>query len=97
MLNKDQKKHLRALLHSRNIIIWIGQNGLTENVSNEIETALDHHELIKIRIRTGSSEDRDNILELVSKNTGAECVQKIGSVVSLYRANRDKPVIIFPK
>jgi len=97
MLNKDQKKHLRALLHSRNIIIWIGQNGLTENVSNEIETALDHHELIKIRIRTGNSEDRDKILELISKNSGAECVQKIGTVVSLYRANRDKPVIVFPK
>ena len=97
MLNKDQKKYLRTLLHSTNVIIWIGQNGLTENVINEIETALDQHELIKIRVRTGNSEDRDKLLELICKHTGAEFIQKIGSVISVYRANRDKPVITFPK
>jgi len=97
MISKDKKKYLRSLLHSRNVIIWIGQNGLTGNVMNEIETALNHHELIKIRVRTGESEDRDKLLELICKNSGAEFVQKIGNIISLYRPSRDKPLIVFPK
>jgi RNA-binding protein len=96
MISKDQKKYLRSLLHTRGIIIWIGQNGLTENVMNEIEAALDHHELLKIRIRTGDSSQRDNLLEQICAKTGAEAVQKIGTTVSVYRPNRDKPVIRFP-
>ncbi|MBF8269349.1 MAG: putative RNA binding protein, partial [Gammaproteobacteria bacterium] len=50
MLNKEQKKHLRTLAHNLDIVIWTGQHGLTENVMAEINTALDHHELIKIKI-----------------------------------------------
>ncbi len=96
MISKDQKKYLLSLLHSRNIIIWIGQNGLTANVLNEVESALDHHELIKIRIRTGDNSQRDQLLEQICERTGAEPVQKIGRVVSVYRVNRDKPVIRFP-
>lgn len=97
MLNKDQKKYLRSLLHTRGIIIWIGHNGLTANVMTEIEAALDHHELIKIRVRTGDHEQRDRILERICAQTGAEAVQKIGTIVSVYRPNPDKPAIRFPQ
>lgn len=96
MLNKEQKKYLRSLLHKRGIIIWIGQNGLTPNVMDEIESALDHHELIKIRIRTGDNTQRNALLEQICAQSGAEEVQKIGHIVSIYRPNPDKPVIHFP-
>lgn len=96
MLNKDQKKYLRSLLHHRGIVIWIGQNGLTANVMSEIEAALDHHELIKIRVRTGDSSHRDILLGQICEQTGAEPVHKIGNIVAVYRVNPDKPVIHFP-
>jgi RNA-binding protein len=96
MITKDQKKYLRSLLHTRGIIIWIGQNGLTDNVMNEVKSALDHHELIKIRIRTGDNSQRDQLLEQICEQTGAETVQKIGTTVSVYRPNPDKTVIRFP-
>ena len=96
MLNKDQKKYLRSLLHNRGIVIWVGQNGLTANVLNEVESALDHHELIKIRIRTVDNSQRDKMLEQICAKTGAEPVYKIGNIVSVYRVSPDKPVIRFP-
>lgn len=96
MLNKDQKKYLRSLLHTRGIVIWIGQNGLTANVMNEVEAALDHHELVKIRVRTGDRSQRDVLLEKICTETGAEAVHKIGNIISIYRVNPDKPVIHFP-
>lgn len=97
MLTKDQKKYLRTLLHTRNVIIWIGQNGLTTNVLDEIESALDHHELIKIRIRMGDNKERNNLAVEICDKTRAELVQKTGNVVSIFRPNPDKPVIRLPK
>jgi RNA-binding protein len=97
MLTKDQKKYLRTLLHGRGVIIWIGQNGLTPNVLTEIEAALDHHELIKMKIRAGDNRERDRLTLEICERTRAEKIQKTGHVVCLYRANRAKPVIRFPK
>lgn len=96
MLNKDQMKALRALAHERNVIIRIGQNGLTDNVLAEIEQALNHHELVKIGVRVGDREDRDAVITGVMEKTGADLVQKIGNTVVLFRRNREKPVIPLP-
>jgi RNA-binding protein len=97
MLTKDQKKYLRTLLHNRGTIIWIGQNGLTGKVLAELETALDHHELVKIRIRNGDSKSRDQVAREIGERTGAELIQKIGNMVSVFRANRRKRVIKLPE
>jgi RNA-binding protein len=96
MLDKDQKKSLRTLAHGRNVVIRIGQNGLTENVLAEIEQALDHHELLKIGIRVGDRQERDAIIAEAMKKTGADLVQKIGNTVVLFRRNRRNPVIPLP-
>ena len=39
-LNKKQIKHLKKFTHDLNVIIWIGQNGLTDNVVEEIQNAI---------------------------------------------------------
>ena len=52
-ITKTQQKFLRSKTHDLKPVLWLGQNGLTESVTAEIETALDHHELIKIKVRVG--------------------------------------------
>ena len=96
-INKEQKKFLRALTHDLSTIIWIGQNGLSQNVLTEIKSALDQHELIKIKIRVGDRKLRDQLAEDICKQTSAEPVQKIGNVVVLFRRNKEKPEIKLPK
>ena len=95
-LKKEQKKHLRSLAHDLKTIIWIGQNGLTENVMEEINTALNHHELIKIKIRAGERTERDEIAESICEQTSAESIQKIGNVIVLYKKNKKVPKIKLP-
>ncbi len=87
-INKEQNKFLRALTHDLSSIIRIGQNGLSKNVLTEINTALDHHELIKIKIRAGDRELRDQIAEDICKQTAAESIQKIGNIVVVFRRNK---------
>jgi|SRR5210317_1207581 RNA-binding protein len=94
-LSNRQLKFLRGLCHHLKPVVIVGDKGLSENVQAEIESALDHHELIKIKLKT----DRDTRAawaEQIQQSFGAEPVQSIGQVVSFYRRNPRKPVIEFP-
>ena len=97
VLTKTQQKFLRGKCHDLKPVIWIGQNGLTENVNAEIESALDHHELIKIKLRVGDRDLRDKTIDDICNTTSAEPVQRIGNIVSFYRKNKNQPVITLPK
>lgn len=96
VLTNEHKKFLRGLAHDLKTIIWVGQNNLTENVLQEIENALLYHELIKVKIRVGDHEARDDAISRISSHTSAELVQRTGNVITLYRPNNDKPVIKLP-
>ena len=96
MLEKKHLKYLRSLAQQKKTIVWIGQNGLTGKVMEEIESALQHHELVKISVRVGEREKRDEVIQQFCLQSGAELVQKIGNTASIYRANITDPVIRLP-
>jgi RNA-binding protein len=96
MLNKSQKKYLRGLTHSLDPVVMIADKGLSENVMQEIELALDHHELIKLRIRA-EREDRNAWIAEIGEKTGAELVHQIGQVACFYRKNPKTPKIALPR
>jgi RNA-binding protein len=88
-LSTSKKKQLRTLAHSLKPFVTTGQSGLSEAVLAEIEQALDHHELIKVKIRA-ERDARKEMIALISEKTGADIVQSIGQIVALYRENDDK-------
>lgn len=95
-LTERQKKHLRGLAHAREPIVLIGQSGLSEGVTRELDGALTSHELVKVRARVGDREERDQILEELATKTSSALVQRIGNVGVFYRPNKEKPRIILP-
>ena len=92
-LLKKQLKTLKALCHNLKPVVTIGQNGITENVFSEIEIALDHHELVKIKLAAGDRDDREKMIQLICQQTGAEKIQSIGKTLTLFRRNLKKPKI----
>jgi len=92
-LTSKQIKFLRTRAHALSPIVRIGQNGLSEAVLKELEIALAHHELVKIKVAANDREARENMLSSMSKRTQSQVVQRIGSMVVLYRQNEKKPVI----
>ncbi len=96
-LSKSQIKFLRGMCHDLNPVVMLGQKGLTEAVLNELETALDHHELIKIKLSVDDRDLRKQLTEVICNKSQAEVVQSIGKTVSIYRPNKNKPVIQLPK
>jgi RNA-binding protein len=95
-LTNSQKKHLRGLSHDLHPVVMVADKGLSENVLAEVEQALEHHELIKIKLR-GDREQRDAWIEELVATTRAELVHRIGQVVCLYRRHPEKPKIELPR
>ncbi len=95
-LFESQKKFLRGLGHQLKPVILVGDAGLTESLLTEFCSTIEHHELIKVRVRAGDRETRDNIISDLCKRGSAELVTRIGNVALVYRRNDEKPQIPLP-
>jgi RNA-binding protein len=96
-LSKKQTKFLRARCHNLSPVVLMGQKGLTEEVLNEIDIALTHHELIKIKLSADDRQQRQQLAAEICNKTHSEEVQSIGKTLSIYRVNPDKAVIQLPE
>jgi RNA-binding protein len=90
-LKSDQRNMLRAQSHALKPVVIVGQAGMTPAVINEINRALDHHELIKVRVNAADREQRREMVSRICGDTGAELIQSLGHIVTLFRENPDKP------
>jgi len=89
-LSNQQKKKLKSLAHSLKPVVRLGQSGLTTNVLDEIESAIEHHELIKVKISADDRDDKKAIIQKIADKTSSEVVQSIGFMAVFYRENKDK-------
>jgi RNA-binding protein len=96
-LSNTQLKFLRGRCHDLRPVVMLGQKGLNEAVLNELDIALEHHELVKIKLSMDDRDDRKRIADEICRHCNAEPVQVIGKTLSVYRANTEKPVIALPK
>ena len=96
-LSESQRKYLRGLGHGLKPVVMVGDAGLRESVSAEFESALQHHELIKVRVKVGDREERDRIIMSLCDAANAELVQRIGNMALLYRENPEKKRIRLPR
>ena len=89
-LTDQQKRHLRGLGHALKPVVILGNAGLTENVLAEIDQALTHHELIKVRINAADREQRTAIIDAICEQTKGDPVQCIGHILLIFRRNPKK-------
>lgn len=91
LLNTKQKKYLRGLAHNLTPAAYVGQKGLTDNLIAEVNTALNAHELIKIRFNDFKERDaKREILEILSQQTTSQLVGMIGHMGLLFRLHKDE-------
>jgi RNA-binding protein len=95
-LSKKQLKFLRAKCHELKPVIMMGQKGLTDEVLNELDIALTHHELVKIKLSVDDRELRKIVSAEICKKSRAEEVQSIGKTLTVYRVNPDRAIIALP-
>lgn len=72
----------------------IGGKGLTDAVMNEIELALDQHELIKIKLPGNEKAEKVALLAQITSKSNSEPVQLIGRVGVIYRESKESKIAI---
>ena len=88
-LSTKQKQFLKGLAHHLSPVVMLGSNGLTEGVLAEIDNALNHHELIKVKIAGADRETKQLIIDAIVRETQSSNVQTIGHILVLYRPSEE--------
>jgi len=86
-LTAADKKQYRAIAHNLNPVIIVGDKGLSEGLMDELNRALDDHELVKIKIAIGDRDERAALITEITSKSKSELVQSIGKVAVLLRKN----------
>ena len=87
-MDKKFLKKLISIGHTLSPILRITKQELSPNVLNELNRALDDHELIKVKI-VGEKEIRDNLFLQMEELPETKVVQQIGGVVLLFRPSKE--------
>lgn len=95
-LTERQKKYLRREAHALKPVLSLGDKGITDSFLQELDSTLEHHELIKVKVRTGDRELRDQALKELVESARATLISRVGNIAILYRPRRKNPGIAIP-
>lgn len=96
-LSPSQRRYLRSLAHDLHPVILLGAKGATDAVVKELDLALSHHELVKVKLSGGDKDERQGQIDFLTDGTRSESVQQIGHIVVLFRRNEDEPKLALPR
>ena len=89
-MTSKQRATLRSMAQQLRPIFHIGKGGINDNMVNDIITALDAHELIKIDVLRACELSAKEIIDGLAAATGSQPIQAIGGKIVLYkRSTRD--------
>ena len=89
MLTGKERAMLKSESHDYKPVVNIGKFSLTDEVIKSIEEALDARELIKIKILNNNLDNPDDILQTILEKTGAEFVNHLGNIFTIYRKSKE--------
>ena len=97
MLTSKQRAYLRGVANDVKATVQIGKLGVTPDVSQAVNEALEANELVKISILDNNMLDAKETAQLLSERTRSDVVVVVGRKFVLYKKSKTKPVIELPK
>ncbi|MCD8211769.1 MAG: ribosome assembly RNA-binding protein YhbY [Oscillospiraceae bacterium] len=95
-LTSRQRARLRGMANSLDTILYVGKEGIGENLIAQADSALEARELIKGKVQENAPVTSREAAEEIARAARAEVVQVIGSRFVLYREShtidRDKRI-----
>lgn len=93
MLSSKQRARLRSMAQNIEPIIYIGKDGVTENIVKQTEDALEARELIKGSVQQNCPISAREACDILSEKTGSDGVSAVGRKFVLYRESKTKKKI----
>lgn len=85
MLRGKQKRYLRSQAHHMQPIFQIGKNGVSPELLQQVDDALEKRELFKVSLLQNTDEIVEDVAEIFEEELGAQVVQIIGRILVVYR------------
>lgn len=92
MLTGKQKRYLRGLGHELKPVILVGKGEVNEPLLQETDSALESHELIKVKILESCLMERHEVAEALAAACGAQVAQVLGRTLLLYRKGKEPKI-----
>nr|WP_302599286.1 ribosome assembly RNA-binding protein YhbY [uncultured Cellulosilyticum sp.] len=92
-ITSKQRAYLKSLAQKIEPIFQIGKNGLTPEITEAIDLALEAREIVKISVLQNCLEDPRDMAGMLSERTKSITVQIIGKKIVLYRPSKKNPKI----
>tara|TARA_Y100000310_G_C20595786_1_gene770410 strand:- start:411 stop:686 length:276 start_codon:yes stop_codon:yes gene_type:complete len=91
-MNTQNQSKLRRKAIALKPVAWIGKNGLSVDVLNEIHRQLDKKELIKVKLIKSfiSKKDKKNVVEEIVAKTNSKLISLVGFTIILYKVKNRK-------
>lgn len=96
MLTSKQRAYLRSMANGLETIFHIGKSGVTPELTDAVDNALEARELVKLNILDNCLMGTREAAQIIAERTHSEVVQVIGNKFVLYRQAK-KPSIELPK
>jgi len=96
-LTNAQTRFLRGQAHGLKAMLQVGGKGISQTLVDEVIAALEHHELIKVKIAAEDRDAREALARDLATRADAALVQRIGHVVILYRPSIERRQIVLPR
>jgi len=78
-------RSLKKLAHHLKPVVQIGKKGVSESLIQEINQALETHELIKIQVLPPEKPNLESDVDIIILKTDAHHVATIGNIIILFR------------
>ncbi len=93
MLTSKQKKYLKYLAHDLSPMFQVGKDGVSTEMIEGINQAIERHELLKIKVLNNCDDPLKQIALDLSAGTRSDIVQIIGHVIVIYKRSKNHPRI----
>lgn len=90
MITSKMKRRIKSELNTEKPTVWIGKDGASQQILNEISRQLEKREMIKIRIlqtALGEEETR-NTASKIAEKTGSTLIDVRGHTMILYKPRK---------
>jgi len=90
MMTSRMKRRLKREFSNSRPTVWVGKEGATPQILNEVSRQLEQHEVVKGRILQMALKDADakELSEKIAKETESMMVEVRGHTFILYRKRR---------
>ncbi len=96
MISPKQRAYLKKISHGVKPVIQVGKDGVSPALIEQISETIAKRELIKISFLDSMPEEKSEAKEKILERTRSEFVSLVGSKLTIYKKNEQKPRIEFP-